>query len=296
MSGALDDSPRSGRGLWPTAAAIALGALLAAAPPGVELIVRTQLHDLAGPVLSRLPASSAPAETAEAPVAELAREVARLRTELAATPADAPADRLVGPLWLTAATLGTAERRGAVAELLIARVGTETAADDVALLTENLPAIDAGADRQVHVGDLVVTGGAVVGRIAAAGRWTATVRPVTDADFRLAVTVPGNAAPGGGEEATAVLAGDGDAGAVLLHVPTAATIAVGAVVACEAAETGGAAVPVGVVSAVEPAAADGRRLVRVRPLATLAGRAGGAVQVVRAGLNRRRVGSPEEQP
>ncbi|MFH5804917.1 rod shape-determining protein MreC [Alienimonas sp. DA493] len=287
MSGRPDDSPR--RGPWPTLAALALGALLAAAPPGVEVILRARLHDLAGPVLACLPAVPVPAagseENGEEPVAELAREVARLRTELARRPADDPADRLVGPLWLTAATLGTAERRGAVAELLVDRVGREAAAEDAELLSGGLPVLDAGADRQVHVGDLVVTDGAVAGRIAAAGRWTATVRPVTDADFRLAVALPG-----GGEEATAVLAGDGRDGAVLLHVPTAATVAPGAVVTCEAAETGGAALPVGVVAAVEPAAADGRRRIRVRPLASLA-EAVGSVEVVRAGLNRRRVGA-----
>ncbi|NNJ26429.1 hypothetical protein LzC2_25140 [Planctomycetes bacterium LzC2] len=282
-----ENAPRR-RGWWPTAAAIAFGALLAAAPPSVEIAVRTALHNFAGPALARFPAPTPLAAAPESPVAELARELARVRTELAAQSANAPHDRLVQPIWLTAATLGTADRRGAVAELLIARFGNERTANDAAGLAGDLPAIDAGADRQIHEGDLVVREDAVVGRIAAAGRWTATVRPLTDPDFRLAVTVPGSAGV-----ATGVLAGVGGDEPVLLHVPTSLTLAVGAVVSCEAVETGGVALPVGVVSAVESAEADGRRTIRVRPLASLDATVGETVQVVRAGLNRRRIGIEE---
>ena len=285
---------------WPTLAAVALGALLTAAPPGAAAAISHALQNLAGPVLARLPAPPAPSgdvPSDDAPVAALAREVARLRTELADGADREPDHRLVRPTWLTATTLGAAPRRGAVAELLIAAVGRDAAAADAAALGGDLPALDAGADRQIGVGDFVVRDGAIVGRIAAAGRWTATVRPLTDPDFRLAVTVPqaaDEANAGGG--ATAVLAGSGEPLCFLLHLPAARPVTVGTVVTCEAAETGGAPLPVGVVAAVDAPEADGRRAIRVRPLATLDAAAGGGVEVVRAGLNRRRVGAGEDRP
>ena len=295
-----DGPPGRGRGLWPTVAAIAVGATLIAAPPGVEIALRTLVHDAAGPALRRLPAVPFPRSpnqppeesTVESnPIGELAREVARLRTELATNAIDEPHDRLVRPSWVTAAALGSAERRGAVAELLIDAVGRDAAGADVSGLEGDLPAVDAGADRQVRGGDLVVRDGAAAGRVAAAGRWTATVRPLTHPDFRLAVILPG-----GGNEATAVLAGVGEEYALLLHVPSAARIAVGSVVTCDPAETGGAAVPAGVVASIADADADGQREIRVKPLATLAEPAGGAVMIVRAGLNRRRIESAEGSP
>ena len=287
---------------WPTLCAVALGALLTAAPPGAAAVISHGLQNLAGPVLARLPVpseSTSPDEVSsdDAPVAALAREVARLRTELADGANREPDGRLVRSTWLTATTLGSASRRDAVAELLIAAVGRDAAAADAAALGGELPALDAGVDRQIGVGDLVVRDGAIVGRIAAAGRWTATVRPLTDPDFRLAVTVPQTAdQANAGTEATAVLAGSGEPLGFLLHLPAARPVRVGTVVTCEAAETGGAPLPVGVVAAVDAPEADGRRAIRVRPLATLGAAAGGTVEVVRAGLNRRRVGAGEGRP
>ncbi len=257
MSRFDDHSSRRSRGLWPTAVAVAVGALLAAAPPVATETVRVALHNLAGPILGRLPAATEAQTIEEVPLAELAAEIARLRMELAAGSTGERADRLVRPSWLTAVVFGSTERRHETAELLIAAVGREAAAADAAGLNvaglnegspDELTAIDAGADRQVAAGDLVVRDGAIVGRVAAAGRWTATVRAVTHPDFRLAVSVPGGGGSDGnaGAETTAVLAGADGTHAVLLHVPTARPVAVGAVVTCEAAETGGAAVPVGV--------------------------------------------------
>ena len=274
--------------LWPTAAAVAVGVTLCVAPPGVAPAVRAALHDLAGPLLAALPplpTTPTEEEHGEDAVASLAREIARLRIEKA-TSGDS-SDRLVRPSWLTAETLGAATRRGETAALLIAAAGHPAAAEDADGLTGDLPAVDVGRDLQVRPGDLVVSGGAVVGRVAAAGRWTATVRPLTDPDFRLAVTLPG---PGG--RATAVLAGGAD-GPTLRHVPDAFPVAVGTVVSCDAGEAGGAAVPVGTIAAVETDPADGRRTVRVRPLGRLSETAGEPVFLVRAGLNRRRVDAEE---
>ncbi|MEM9703822.1 MAG: rod shape-determining protein MreC, partial [Planctomycetota bacterium] len=284
--------------LWPTASAVALGAVIAVAPPGLGSVARSTMLDLAGPALVRLPALPTRKEQREPPpTAELAGEIARLRTELASRPDEADR-RLIRPQWLRAAVLGSAERRGETAALLIARFGEERAGAEAAALNGDLPALDAGADQQVGVGDLVVNGNAVVGRVAAVGRWTATVRPLADPDFRLAVTLPGGG-PNPGQTATAVLAGTGEPQPALLHLPTAATITVGAVVSCDVAETGGPALPVGVVTTIEPSDADGRRLVRIRPLAKLNQQGNqygsGEVQIVRAGLNRRRLG-PTEAP
>ena len=274
-------------GLWPTAAAVACGALFTALPPESDAAFRSGLTRFAGPVLALLPAPPVADEAdrgAAAPVAELAGEIARLRAALARAERDAAfggaGDPLVGPAWLTAEALGGAAGRGRVRSLLIAAVGREGAATDAAGLNGDLPAVDAGADRQVRAGDLVVRGGAVVGRVDAAGRWTATVRPLTDPDFRLVVTVPDAA----GGESQAVLAGAGGGRCVLRHLPTRAAVRAGAVVTCGAAETGGAALPVGVVESAEPGGG-----AVVRPLAELAADATGAVSVVRAGLNRRRV-------
>lgn len=270
--------------LWPTAAAVAVGAALTLAPPAVAPAVRAALHDLAGPLLAALPAvpsSPSGGEDEGDTVGDLAREIARLRMARAA--GDDAADRLVRPAWLAAETLGAATRRGETAALLIAAAGRPAAAEDADGLTGDLPAVDAGRDRQVRPGDLVVRGGVIVGRVAAAGRWTATVRPLSDPDFRLAVTLPGP-----GAAATAVLAG-GANGPTLLHVPETFPVLVGTVVTCAAGEAGGAAVPVGTVAEVGADPADGRRTVRVRPLGTLSDDAGAAVHLVRAGLNRRRV-------
>ena len=271
------DAPRR-RSVLPTLAAVAAGGLLCVAPASVDDRVRMTMRDLAGPVLAALPsvrAEPAPGDDAPA-VAALAREVARLRAILAARDGGDAEDRLVTPAWLTVRTLGAAADRGRVRELLIAAEGEAAAAADAAALAGDLPAVDAGADRQVRAGDLAVRGGVVCGRVASVGRHVAAVRPVTDDAFRLAVTVAG--APG-------VLAGG--AAPAVRFLPAAAAVRAGAAVTCDPAEAGGAALPVAVVTNAEKTPA-GEWAVTVRPLATLDA-AGETVRIVRAGLNRRRV-------
>ena len=271
------------RSVLPTLAVVAAGGLLGLAPATLDARLRAAAFDLVGPLLATLPVAERETTGDDAAaVAALAGELARLRSALAAAEAGGADDRLVRPAWLAVRTLGAAANRGTVRELLVAAVGDDAAGPDGGVLNGDLPAVDAGADRQVRPGDLVVAGGAVCGRVATVGRWTAAVRPVSDDAFRLAVTVGG---------AAGVLTGGVDP--AVRFLPGAAAVRVGAAVVSDAAEAGGAGLPVAVVTTAQKTPA-GEWAVAVRPLATLDA-AGATVRVVRAGLNRRRVrsGGPE---
>ena len=281
----FDDRPPRPRGsLWPTLILLAGAAALAAAPAGADAAFRTAALDAAGPLAGLLRGFAPAADDPEPPpVAALAGEVARLRSALAvAESRGAAEDALVRPSWLAVRALGSTGSRGEVADLLIAAAGSDAAAADAAGLRGDLPALDAGADRQVRPGDVVTVGNAAVGRVAAVGRWTATVRPPTDPDFRLAVRV-------GDHEG--VLTGAAG-GPTVRFLPAAADVRAGQLVTTDAAEAGGAGLPVGVVTAAHKTPGGAEWVVRVRPLADLAD-ARGEVNVVRAGLNRRRVAAGE---
>ena len=261
----------------PFLAAGLLGGVFCVAPPGLERGLRHAALDAAGPALAAVPRFPPTAGADDdgtgtsVAMAGLAREIARLRGMLAG----GGGDPLVTPTALSARTLGAAADRGRVAELLIAAVGDDAAAPDAAVLTGDAAAVDVGADRRVRVGDLAVVGGGVAGRVSAVGRWTSAVRPVADPAFRLAVSVRGVAGvlEGGAEPAVRFL-------------PAAAAVRAGDAVVADGGEAGGAGLPVAVVASAERTPA-GEWAVTVRPLASLT--PAGAVQIVRAGLNRRRV-------
>ncbi len=89
------------------------------------------------------------------------------------------------------------------------------------------PLIDQGDDNGLHADQPVFAGRCVVGKVGQVGRWTSTVIPVTDATFRGRAQLV-RAAPQGlvlGPEG--VIAGDGEGGCLLTHIPSTEPVSVG---------------------------------------------------------------------
>jgi cell shape-determining protein MreC len=83
------------------------------------------------------------------------------------------------------------------------------AVDDI-VLADALPLLDLGTDARIEPDMPVVSGGSAVGRIRQCGRWTSTLQPVADPEFRAFVQIVRPAADQPLAGAEGVLAGNGD--------------------------------------------------------------------------------------
>ncbi len=80
---------------------------------------------------------------------------------------------------------------------------------DELVIRSELPVIDQGATTGVQPDDLLLVGQTLWGRVVDAGRWTSTVQPVTDPNFRTAVRLVRSSPQGPVFGARGVLHGDG---------------------------------------------------------------------------------------
>lgn len=106
--------------------------------------------------------------------------------------------------------------------------GTEAGVltDNLVLEADDTPVLDQGAESGVLVDQPVYSGRCIVGKIATAGRWTSTVQPVTDPQYRgLAQILRG------GQQnqfaAQGVLEGRGDGTCALKYVSSTEAVSVG---------------------------------------------------------------------
>ena len=125
--------------------------------------------------------------------------------------AGASSDPLAIPDLVPATILGV-ERdalRERVSRLLDRGTTDGIAVDDV-VLAGPLPLLDQGDDAAMAPDMPVLAGGCVVGRIKQTGRWTSTVEPVSDPEFRGYVQLVRTTRQGPLFGAEGVLAGNGD--------------------------------------------------------------------------------------
>lgn len=161
-------------------------------------------------------------------------EAARLKAELAEAnripewPEAATTPPLIKPQLRQARVIGW-ERRGlATLPNAVIRGGTanKIAADDL-VLAAGESIVDQGQGSGIAADDLVLAGRTVIGRITRISRWTSTIQPVTDSEFRgqaQIVRLQDNEAILGAE---GILAGTGKGDCRLLHVGTTEPVAEG---------------------------------------------------------------------
>ena len=161
-------------------------------------------------------------------------EAARLKAELAEAnrvpewPEAATTPALIKPQLRQARVIGW-ERRGlATLPNAVIRGGTanKIAADDL-VLAAGESIVDQGQGSGIAADDLVLAGRTVIGRITRISRWTSTIQPVTDSEFRgqaQIVRLQDNEAILGAE---GILAGTGKGDCRLLHVGTTEPVAEG---------------------------------------------------------------------
>lgn len=100
------------------------------------------------------------------------------------------------------------------------------AVDDI-VLADTLPLLDLGSDAEIEPDMPVVVHGCALGRIRQCGRWTSTVQPLTDPEFRAFVQIvrPTPTKPLAGAEG--LLAGNGDGTCRMELIDGTAPVSVG---------------------------------------------------------------------
>lgn len=139
-----------------------------------------------------------------------------------------PGRPLLVPQLLQAEVLGTERNllRARLGRLLDQGTDQMVAIDDL-VLADDVPHLDQGDESGVRPDMPVFAGRRVAGRIKQVGRWTSTLQPVTDLEFRgpaqLIRTSPQGAVLG----AQGVVAGNGDGTCRLEHVSATEPVSVG---------------------------------------------------------------------
>ena len=95
------------------------------------------------------------------------------------------------------------------------------------VLRDGAPLLDIGTDARLEPGFAVFAGRTVVGRIRAAGRWSATLEPVTADTFRGHAQLIRKTRTGYVFGATGVMEGNGKGSCTLKMIPSAEPVAVG---------------------------------------------------------------------
>ena len=160
-------------------------------------------------------------------------EAARLKAELAEMnkapgwPEAATTVSLAKPQLRQARVIGW-ERRGLALPAAVIRGGTanQMAVDDI-VLAPGESILDQGQGSGIAADDLIIAGRTIIGRITRISRWTSTIQPVTDAEFRgqaQIVRLQDNEAILGAE---GILSGTGKGDCRLLHVGATEPVAEG---------------------------------------------------------------------
>lgn len=164
----------------------------------------------------------------EARQAELVQQVIDARKGTSMLFEGEPGKPLLVPQLLQAKVLGT-ERdllRARLGRLLDQGTDQKIAIDDL-VLAEDAPHLDQGDDAGVQPDMPVLAGRRVVGRIKHVGRWTSTLQPVTDREFRGPAQLIRESPQGPVIGAQGVVAGNGDETCRLEHVAATEPVSVG---------------------------------------------------------------------
>ena len=139
----------------------------------------------------------------------------------------APAKPLVVPQLLEAAVLGQDSAAAWRAGTLIDRGAADGLRESTLVLEEENPLVDQGADAGLETGQPVYAGRTVVGKIDVVGRWTSTIKPLTDAKFRAKAQLARKTPDGIVFASVGILQGTGDAACQLNLVPATEAVSVG---------------------------------------------------------------------
>jgi len=231
-------------------------------------------------------ASARAAETVaelQARVAELEDQLRRSELLRAAAPAVPPAAAsamnaagessppLFVPALVEARLIGSEVARYWAARRLLSAGTGRGVADELFVLGGQNPLLDQGASAGVQSGDAVFTGRAIVGRIARTGRWTSTLRLVTDPEYRGAAQLFRRKTERYEPGPLGSLRGDGTAACRLTLIPTTEVVSVGDLVV---SVSGDGILPeplvYGTVTSVQPAAGGTDWEIQVQPAFDLA--------------------------
>ena len=157
-------------------------------------------------------------------------QVAALRKLLAADDSEghaASGEPLLIPELLEARILGREEARVLASGTLIDRGADAGMIEESLVVEATIPLIDHGEGSKLEPGLPVYAGRAVVGKIAQAGRWVSTVRPVTDPQFRGEARLARSTAQGLALGARGVICGTGEALCKLTWIAATEPVSVG---------------------------------------------------------------------
>jgi cell shape-determining protein MreC len=164
----------------------------------------------------------------EARQAELVQQAIDSRQGTAALFEGEAGRPLLVPQLLQAEVLGN-ERdllRVRLGWLLDRGTGNRIALEDL-VLADDAPHLDQGGEAGVQPDMSVLSGRRVVGRIKQVGRWTSTLQPVTDREFRGPAQLIRESPQGPIYGAQGVIAGNGDGTCRLEHVAATEPVSVG---------------------------------------------------------------------
>lgn len=165
---------------------------------------------------------------------QLMIENARLRKELNREKAASGFLETIEPLsaltsyeLLEAGVLSSAGLPGQLKELIL-NAGKGDGVTRSELVIEGVhPVLSAGTTDAVSVGDRVLTGAIVVGRIEKTARWVSMVKPVTASGFHAQVMLMRQTGDGVHTVATGILEGRGELECVITGIPHTDAVAIG---------------------------------------------------------------------
>ncbi len=235
-------------GISAIAAALLLGGMLFCLPEVWAGKLRSAVHDLlapgqcvlasAAPQVISGPAAQSPATATDTQWERQARywqaEAAKLRAELTEAnrvptwPAAAIIPSQIQPQLRTARIIGWERGASDAAPAAVVRAGS---ADHVAVndlvLAPGESILDQGQAQGIAADDLVLAGRSIIGRISRTSRWTSTIQPITDPEFRgqaqIVRLLDGEAVLG----AEGLLTGSKEGTCRLLHIGTTDPVAEG---------------------------------------------------------------------
>ncbi len=204
MDNAHTDSHSPPR-LVPIAAALLVGGMLFCLPEVWAGKLRSAVHDLLAPGQCVL--AAAVPQVISGPVAQNSAtatdtqwerqarywqaEAAKLRAELTEAnrvptwPAAAITPSPIQPKLRTARIIGWERRAGDSAPAAVVRAGsTDHVAVNDLVLAPGESILDQGQPQGMAADDLVLAGRSIIGRISRTSRWTSTIQPITDPEFR----------------------------------------------------------------------------------------------------------------
>ncbi len=246
--------------------------ILDLASQGLELCYRLQVRSETtapnpeGPVSRETARLELANRQLEIQAAELKRQLQELEARASAPLNVTPHPTLMKHMAIEALVLGrlglaTPERQ------LIINLGKSTGIRGEELVISHSDLlIDLGTDHGLSADDLLLTGQTLWGRVVQSGRWTSTVRRLTDGEFRTAVRLLRSSPQGPVFGARGILVGTGT-GCRLEQVSATEPVSIGDHIYTDAAVTSPHPLYCGIVTAAELEPSDSFWTVEVQPAA-----------------------------